>query len=325
MVTEILRKQARKVVGQIGRAVLANQPARRVANLVYEHGTPGIQNLFVRLIAHAGVPDNALEWTIELASGARVVVPVRPGDLPGWQFAQSYKWHDRGLRRTEAALLELVPRAGRLFDVGANMGLRSIYALAQGRPVTMFEPNPALRAFTEALLLRNHFERGLIENVCVGGHEGTARFYVSRSSYLSSLDRAHAAGEGDVQEIEVPVTTLDRYVAADPSTRSCAVLKIDVEGAELEVLSGAAKVLETLRPCILIEARARTTNQVNEHLSKTGYLGFGIAERESGILLPVDARGGVTAAEGEGSSNFLYLPMERTTWAKELVRKLGRA
>ena len=242
MVTGELRKQAKRIVGQIGRAVLDNEPARHIVNLAYERGPPGVQNLFVRLISQA--PASALEWTIELASGARVVVPVRPGDLRGWQFALSYKWHDRGLRRTEAALLELVPRSGRLFDVGANMGLRSIYALAQGRPVTMFEPNPALRAFTEALLLRNCFGHCAIENVCVGGHEGTAKFYISRTSYQSSLDRAHASRDGEVKEIEAPLTTLDHYIAADPSARSCAVLKIDVEGAELEVLSGAAQVLE---------------------------------------------------------------------------------
>ena len=79
-------------MGQIGRAVLDNEPARHIVNLAYERGPPGVQNLFVRLISQA--PASALEWTIELASGARVVVPVRPGDLRGWQFALSYKWHD---------------------------------------------------------------------------------------------------------------------------------------------------------------------------------------------------------------------------------------
>jgi len=325
MNTEKLRKHARRIVGQVGRAVLANRPALRVANIAYERGTPGMQDMFVRLISHAGVPANALEWTIELARDARVVVPVGPDDLHGWQFAQSYKWHDRGLRRTEAALLDLVPRSGRLFDVGANLGLRSIYALAQRRPVTMFEPNPTLRAFTESLLLRNRFEQCVIENVCVGAHQGVARFYVSRTSYLSSLDRAHASGEGDVEEIEAKVTTLDRYVADDPSARTCAVVKIDVEGGEIEALRGATQVLRTLRPCLLIEARAATSVEMHDVLSTAGYFGFHIAEREWGILDALDPRGASTATQDAASSNFLYLPNERAAWANELVRKLGAA
>ena len=197
--------------------------------------------------------------------------------------------------------------------------------LAQGRPVTMFEPNPALRAFTEALLLRNCFGHCAIENVCVGGHEGTAKFYISRTSYQSSLDRAHASRDGEVKEIEALLTTLDHYIAADPSARSCAVLKIDVEGAELEVLSGAAQVLDSIRPCILIEARAETSDEMNERLSSAGYRGFRLVERESGILAPLHARGPVSPPGSTNSNNFLFLPAERAAWADELVRTLGSA
>jgi hypothetical protein len=62
---------------------------------------------------------------------------------------RAYQWFDRSLRRIESELFNRLPATARLFDVGANMGLRSLYAMSQRRPVTMFEPNIELRGFTE--------------------------------------------------------------------------------------------------------------------------------------------------------------------------------
>jgi len=64
---------------------------------------------------------------------------------------------------------------------------------------------------------------------------------------------------------------------------------------------------------------------MNQRLSSAGYLGFRIAERESGILSPLHARGPVSPPGSTSSNNFLFLPAERAAWADELVHALGSA
>ena len=287
-------------------------------NRLYEGGSERFQDAFVRFFAHAGAPPRDFIWQVRVG-GYRVAVPVRRDDLRSWQFAQSYQWHDRALRRAEATLLELVSREDRLFDVGANLGLRSIYALAQGRPVVMFEPNVELRAFTEELLRRNGFRNWVLENLCLGSTSGRVTFYVSASSYLSSLDRQHAAHDGEIRACEVSIVTLDHYVGGAPRERSFSVIKIDVEGHELEVLRGANDSLARFRPVVLLEVRAANRDPVHAFLSQRGFIARAIVEGERSPLATLDC----ATLHKLPTWNFLYVPAEKADLLAALEREFA--
>ena len=241
---------------------------------------------------------------------------------PSWQFAQSYKWHDRALRRVEAALLEGIPTEGHLVDVGANMGLRSIYALTQGRPVTMFEPNAELRPFTERLLEANHFSRCVLENLCIGDRVGSVRFYVSESSYLSS-PRPRACGQGgDRARDRRPAqrrSTVTSRIASEisrwqssrstwrvPSWKCCAARSAP---------SGRCA------PAILVEVQKEHRLSVDEWLSGRGYRGLAIVERGEAHLVPCRPE---TLMQLH-TQNFLYLHEQTGSLGDELVRLLDGA
>jgi hypothetical protein len=68
---------------------------------------------------------------------------------------------------------------------------------------------------------------------------------------ISSL-RPPGVGEGPTQQVSVEVTTLDDF-AVGHAVAMIDLIKLDVEGGELEVLAGALRVIQYLRPLWLFE------------------------------------------------------------------------
>jgi FkbM family methyltransferase len=134
----------------------------------------------------------------------------------------------------------------RVADVGANIGVYSIVAAKRGAKVTSFEPNPQV----VRLLERNLGLNCVTAVVCreaVGDHEGSARFHLEGP--VGQLSQLSPYGE-----LTVPMIRL---------SGGFDVVKIDVEGAELDVLRGAAPAWAepSLRPRALfleIHRRAET-------------------------------------------------------------------
>ncbi len=141
-----------------------------------------------------------------------------------------------GERALVAGLLRAVPDPV-VFDVGANLGLWSKMALAEGaRRITAFEPVPAIRANLEGLPIT-------IEALAVADQVGTARFVVRGASAGSN---SLFAGQSDGEVIEVATTTVAAYAEAH-GIDAIDLLKIDVEGFDLFALRGALPLFEAGR------------------------------------------------------------------------------
>ena len=83
-----------------------------------------------------------------------------------------------------------------------------------------------------------------------------------------SVDPATA---GTWDKLVVPVRTADSVVR-DDAARTPHVIKIDVEGAELLVLHGAAEILRTFRPTMIVEVHsAKLAFEVTQWLQAQGY------------------------------------------------------
>ncbi len=152
----------------------------------------------------------------------------------------------------EAAVFDVLrrtcPSPYCVFDVGANQG--QFLGLTLGQPgssawtVHCFEP----AAGTFELLARawGADVRVQLNRCAIGREPGSARLFFDRvGSGLSSLTRRRLDhfGISFDQSEEVAVTTVDRYCAERGIDR-INLLKIDVEGHELDVLSGANGLLE---------------------------------------------------------------------------------
>lgn len=141
-------------------------------------------------------------------------------------------------------------RAGDHFvDVGANVGVFStlIGTRLPGVRITAIEPYEPVAAELRLNLVLNELEIELVPEA-VGAAAGEAAFEVHERSVLNRL-APPTDGAGAHTTMAVAVTTLDQVVEG---TRP-SLVKIDVEGAELDVMRGARGVLAHDAPVLLFE------------------------------------------------------------------------
>src|SRR6266487_4042201 len=135
--------------------------------------------------------------------------------------------------------------AGVILDVGANVGGYSgaILSIAPTAQIYCFEPHPGNRRHLDAAL----GSRVTVVPAAVGSTPGSAELY----DYAEGPGSSHASLHKDVfeklrqrphQSLCVNVITIDDFVE-EHNIPAISLLKVDVEGHELEVLRGASRVI----------------------------------------------------------------------------------
>jgi FkbM family methyltransferase len=153
---------------------------------------------------------------------------------------------------TRKVLKRLIEPGMRVADVGANVGLLTLVCAratgADGR-VWSFEPEPGPRAMAAKMKQANGLSWVTLEDCAVGREAGTLTFNVSPVIGHSSLYDLPADEMKRVTRIKVPVRALDEAIGAG---QRLDVVKIDVEGAELDVLAGMQGLLKANRDLALV-------------------------------------------------------------------------
>jgi FkbM family methyltransferase len=178
-----------------------------------------------------------------------------------------------------AVLAASLPPEGAYVDVGTNRGqvLREAVRVAPRGQHVAFEPLPDLAAE-----LRHVFPAVDCRAIALGRRPEVAQFcHFTALDGWSGLRRSPQVSDrqGRPEYISVNVSTLD----AELSGRQPDVIKIDVEGAELEVLEGGRSLLEETAPLVIFEHVARAAalydarpQQLWDLLSGLGYEVFSI-------------------------------------------------
>ena len=148
-----------------------------------------------------------------------------------------------------------------VIDVGAHVGdfAEAVQAYQPWVKIHAFEPLPAAFAVAETKLAP--FGDIELHNVALGRAKGQNDFFVRKfstnSSFLVSGSTRMAADWGDSlateEVLRVPIVTLSDYLQEQKIGR-VRLLKLDVQGYELEVLAGAESVLGVI-DWIYTEAR----------------------------------------------------------------------
>jgi FkbM family methyltransferase len=170
---------------------------------------------------------------------------------------QEARWYARhGVERRSLALLErFLPLGGVFVDVGANVGIFSVAAAKrvgeQGR-VIAFEPDPRSRALLTANVERHRVAPWVeVRAEAVGDASGTRSFRSYENTPVSGFgEPPEAFSPGRLLEVmPVPVATLSEAVDGRVD-----MVKVDVEGFEVEVLRGAdALLVRNLGAVLLLE------------------------------------------------------------------------
>lgn len=144
-----------------------------------------------------------------------------------------------GTRRVLNALIQ--PGMG-VADVGANVGLLTLSCAVATGPsgkVFAFEPEAGPRAQLEKTLKLNGLRWVEVFDQAAGALTEERMFHISPVIGHSSL-YALPQEDGDGRDVTVQVSRLDDIIGPD---QRLDVVKIDVEGAELDVLSGMDRLL----------------------------------------------------------------------------------
>lgn len=171
-----------------------------------------------------------------------------------------------------------------VFDVGASYGTYTLSALSMGAKVFSFEP--------EATIFCD-----LANNVYI--NDWNDRCFLAPHGLWSSrttIDMKQYAPHWAPQTISADynVTTLDDVVETN-SVQKIDWMKIDVEGAEVEVLKGGMKTLERFHPRLIIECHdfldATLSSRVKEMLLSVGYTDLEVVERPPCLMVLARYRG----------------------------------
>lgn len=139
-------------------------------------------------------------------------------------------------------------------DIGAYHGLYAVVAgrkVGRGGRVVLFEPSISACRRARLNLFLNRVD-GEIENSAVANMSGVVLYHQVVHGFKTMGALRRPASKDPVRTCQVKSVSLDDYCRKHAIDR-VDLLKIDAEGAELGVLSGASYVLENLRPVIICE------------------------------------------------------------------------
>lgn len=211
----------------------------------------------------------------------------------------------------ELSFLEGVVRPGEfLFDVGANIGVYSIVAARHGARVLAFEPSQPARSVLMTSARLNHVEgRITCLPYALSDRNATGRFTSGLDVGNHLIQDANPTAGAST---EVEVRRLDDLLAGMPEAPVPRLVKVDVEGADLDVLRGAEQTLMQTRPFLIIEVWDGGRD-VRAWLEERGYR-ICSYDREERILrdLPRDFR--------PWQANFLCVHESRRDEARSLLK-----
>src|SRR5712664_544680 len=143
-----------------------------------------------------------------------------------------------------------------VLDIGAHHGVYTLLASKQvGRAgsVVSFEPSPRERGQLRRNVRLNLCSNVRIERYALGSARSQADLYLVESGEDGCNSLRPPAVQSETRAVPVEVVTLDA-IASKLSLTKADFIKLDVEGAELDVLKGALGLLQTFaRPVLLVE------------------------------------------------------------------------
>jgi FkbM family methyltransferase len=194
-----------------------------------------------------------------------------------WQYALDYL--DK-LKKQNLIILDIGSNVGAFsFKLATNLSRRGI----SNYSIYAFDPNPYIKEI---------FERNLEVNYTISKHIHFFPLAISKFDGTSLFDfDKNNSGTGSISDrgFPVEVVRLDKFCETH-NVNSIDFIKIDVEGFEPFVFSGARRVIEKFRPAIyaeisprLYEAKGMSAREIFEYLVSVNYKLF----KDSGNNLKV--------------------------------------
>ncbi|MDH5716435.1 MAG: FkbM family methyltransferase [Spirochaetia bacterium] len=171
------------------------------------------------------------------------------------------------------------------FDIGANAGFFSLIAgkiAGKSGRVYSFEPLPMNFSAIQEQFKLNNLNQCKPFNLALGNKNGNSLFILPKTlkgkpnTFTARLAHINTSNEETNEKIEVQTVTLDSFIKKQKTVPH--IIKIDIEGAEVEMLEGAKNLLSSQNaPKLIIETHSHDiAKKVEKILRKAKYQFFDI-------------------------------------------------
>jgi FkbM family methyltransferase len=224
----------------------------------------GVPSVVARRFRTSGIATRIVRPAVNRMLPGHAIVSVRSGPAQGLKFEidprrEKFYWTGNYEIAVQRAFERVVSEGMTVWDVGAHIGFFATLAARlvgpEGR-VYAFEPQPANRARLTSAVSLNRLEWVEVHSDAVADVVGVRKLYGHGSTSMWGLGRR----EG-VEAIEVACTTLDE-LAASPAFRHPDLVKIDAEGAEVDILRGSRELARSDDVTFIVELGS--DREVNE-------------------------------------------------------------
>lgn len=189
------------------------------------------------------LPEHSVEAVVRSGPGRGIVLPIHPR-------REKFYWTGAHEIRVQEIFARLLRPGAVVWDIGAHIGFFSALAarlVCPGGKVHAFEPLPANRVRLRKTIELNGIREIQVHPTAIASRSGARQLYGHPSTSMWSLVERR-----DAQRFEVPCVSLDDLLS-DGSFGIPALVKIDAEGAELDILWGAGRLLSETSAALIVE------------------------------------------------------------------------
>jgi FkbM family methyltransferase len=183
-------------------------------------------------------------------------------------------------KETSKAIRRLVNSDSIVIDIGANIGAHTLpISRLIGEKGKIYAIEPTDYAYNKLkrnlLINKNLVKKVQADQIVLINSESKSEIHNLYSSWpltRKSDNQKHSVHQGVLKTISgAKKTTLDNYVFKNKIT-SIDLIKLDVDGNELEVLGGSKNVLEKIKPTIIMELAPEQYNDKNDFMKAMSIL-----------------------------------------------------
>lgn len=218
---------------------------------------------------------------------------LNPDDLIGWQIFYLGQYEEN----TTNLIKKIIKKNMVFFDVGGNIGYYSLLAAKRGAYVHTFEASQQIGNLLKKNKRINNFNNMNIENSAIYDKDTVLRFQDPQKGNLGTGKVSTNYGK------QVRAIRLDSFIKQNAIT-NVDLMKIDVEGVELNVLNGAKKILQNFHPDILCEKNDE--GNVERFLNKLDYKGYYIRKGKGLLTKKMEAPNMFFTCKPEKYSDLMY-------------------
>ncbi len=241
--------RAKKIISMI-----PERARLRVAKMLYDYEDASIHGIDIVV----PLQDNGL------------VCFINTKDLIGWKifFTGEYE------RGTNRVLEQYVKDGDVVIEAGANMGSETLLLsrLTGKGKVYGFEPNPYTFDRLKTNVSINELANVEVYDLAVGEKNGEISFNIYPKNFCNAGMSSKYMDTPLTRKITVNQQTLDSFVESH-NINKVDFLKMDIQGAEMDLLAGAATMIARFKPIIFLEA-LQIYNDIQTMYAELGKYGY---------------------------------------------------